>query len=48
VLGPFCGSGTTVRIAKDLDRIGIGCDVSELYCQQAHARCAQEVLSLVG
>lgn len=46
VLDPFCGSGTTVKVAKDLGRLGIGCELSEVYCRQARARCAQEVLSL--
>lgn len=46
VLDPFCGSGTTIRVAKDLGRIGVGCELSELYCGQARARCAQEVLPL--
>jgi site-specific DNA-methyltransferase (adenine-specific) len=46
VLDPFCGSGTTVRVAKDLGRVGIGCDLSKAYCLHARARCAQEVLVL--
>ncbi len=41
---PFVGSGTTVRVAKDLGRIGIGVELSEAYCRQARACCAQEVL----
>jgi site-specific DNA-methyltransferase (adenine-specific) len=48
VLDPFCGSGTTVRVAKDLGRLGIGCELSEHYCREARRRCAQEVLSLMG
>ena len=27
VLDPFCGSGTTMRVAESLDRIGIGYDI---------------------
>ena len=28
VLDPFVGSGTTVRVAKRFNRIGIGCDLA--------------------
>ena len=28
VLDPFCGSGTTVRVAEKFNRIGIGCDLA--------------------
>jgi len=28
VLDPFCGSGTTMRVAESFNRIGIGCDLT--------------------
>lgn len=35
VLDPMCGSGTTLRVAKELDRNYIGIDISEEYCKIA-------------
>lgn len=46
VLDPFCGSGTTVRVAKDLGRVGIGFDLSPAYVQMANDRLGQEVLAV--
>ncbi len=44
VLDPFFGSGTTLRVAKDNGRRGIGIDVRESQCKIAAERLRQEVL----
>ena len=35
VLGPFVGSGTTVRVALDTGRSGIGIDLNGTFCRHA-------------
>jgi len=44
VLDPFCGSGTTLRAAKDIGRRAIGVEISGRYCAMAAARCRQGLL----
>jgi DNA modification methylase len=40
VLDPFCGTGTTLKVAKQLQRRAIGIDISERYASIARERCA--------
>lgn len=47
ILDPFCGSGTTVKAAKDLGRRGIGLDIKLDYLRMAQRRSAQEGLMFV-
>ena len=35
VLDPFCGSGTTLKVAKQLNRQGIGIEINEGYVKLA-------------
>lgn len=44
ILDPFCGSGTTLRAAKDLGRKGIGVEISARYVELSANRCRQERL----
>ncbi|RLT39075.1 MAG: site-specific DNA-methyltransferase [Chloroflexi bacterium] len=38
VLDPFCGTGTTLLVAKQLDRQSVGIDISEEYLQISYQR----------
>jgi hypothetical protein len=45
VLDPFLGSGTTLYVAKEWGRLGIGNDLSAPYCELAINRLRQGVLA---
>jgi DNA modification methylase len=44
VLDPFAGSGTTLKMAKECGRLGIGIEINAEYCDIAKARLSQGVL----
>ena len=44
IFDPFCGTGTTCLVARDLNRKYIGCDKSKRYCDLANKRIAQRCL----
>ncbi len=46
VLDPFMGAGTTLWVAKKLNRHAVGYEISEEYCRLAVERCRQQVLEL--
>lgn len=46
VLDPFCGSGTTLLVAKRRQVRSIGVEAREDYCEIAARRCSQETLEL--
>jgi DNA modification methylase len=46
VLDPFAGSGTTVKVAQDLGRVGIGLDLKPDYLKMARHRTAQQGLAV--
>ena len=41
VLDPFCGGGTTLKVAKQLNRKYMGIDVSEKYCKLSYRRVTE-------
>lgn len=48
VIDPFCGSGTVLKAAKDLEMKAIGIELSEQYCQIAVNRLRQSVFDFEG
>ena len=48
VLDPFAGAGTTVMVAKELGRNGIGIEMSPAYCEMAQRRLDGTTPALPG
>ena len=44
VLDPFAGAGTTLWVAKKLNRQAVGYEISEEYCRLARDRVSQQVM----
>jgi len=44
VLDPFAGAGTTLKVAKKLNRRAIGYELSREYCEMIVDRCRQQVM----
>lgn len=47
VLDPMCGSGTTLKMAGQLNRKCIGIEISEEYCEIAANRCATDTIARI-
>lgn len=48
IIEPFAGSGTGLRVAKDMGRKAIGIEAQEDFCQIIVSRLSQSVLDLGG
>lgn len=42
VLDPFCGSGTTLRVCQQLNRVGIGIEINPEYVEMTNNRLSRE------